>query len=265
MIDQLKRFLKEPAKVTKAAVVCFFAAVLLTAYFLFTLPNDLVYHGGMIDSGRAAGVYAKLFVTIGLAFAFCFAAIYYLQLSKAEIIVYLDKKIEQASGHQSAAGEGAGAQSSFQANAFREAIKKAKATDEKWRVGLQHLCNQLNAGQGALYLVQLEGKKKSFQLKNGFALVLAEGEASPSFELGEGMVGQVGASGKSIYLEELPEGYAARIESGLGAALPKFLFLFSLKKENEVVGVIEVATFTDLSEADRKWAEEAGTILAAIS
>ncbi len=265
MIEPIQQFLKDPAKVTKAAVICFFVAVLFTAYFIYKLPDDLVYQGGMIDSHRASGVYVKLSVIIGLAFAFGYATIHYLQISKKETIVYLDKKTENSSNQQGS-GSGAGyAQGSFNANALRDTIKKAKTVEEKWQQGLNLLCDQLNAGQGALYLIQTKGEKKSLELKSGFALILGEGEKAPSFELGEGLIGQVAASGKSLYLDELPEGFAARIESGLGAALPKFLFILPIKKEHEIVGVIEVAMFTAFAEADRKQALEAGTILAEIS
>jgi hypothetical protein len=121
----------------------------------------------------------------------------------------------------------------------------------------------LNAGQGALYLTTT-GEKKYLELKAGFALVLADNENTPSFEAGEGLIGQVAESGKCVYLDELPEGYATRIESGLGNALPKFLFIIPLKKENEIRGVVEVALFTALTDADQKQALDAGTILAEI-
>jgi hypothetical protein len=263
MIEQLQQFIKDPVKVTRLTIVLFFLAVLLTAYFLFTFPNDLVYQGGMIDSGRATSVYVKLFVVVGLAFAFCFASIHYLQLSKKETIVYLDKKIEDLNqGSREGTSQGQG---TFNANSLRDAINKVKAKEEKWQQGLNKLCDQLNAGQGALYTVSKKGDKKSLNLQSGFALVLAEDEKAPSFEVGEGLIGQVALSGKSLYLDELPEGYAARIESGLGAALPKFLYIFPVKKENEVSGVVEVALFTALSDTDRKQALEAGSILGEIS
>ncbi len=264
MIEQIQQFIKDPAKVTRLAIICFFLAVLLVTYFLFTLKSDLVYQGGMIDSGRATGVFAKLFIVIGLTFAFCYAAIHYLQLSKKETIVYLDKKIEDSSSQGSRTGANQG-QGTFNKNSLREVINKAKTTEEKWQLGLNQLCDQLNAGQGALYTISTKGDKKHLDLKSGFALVLAEDEKAPSFEFGEGLIGQVAASGKSLYLDELPEGYATRIESGLGAALPKFLFIFPLKKENEITGVVEIALFAALSEAERNQADEAGSILAEIS
>ena len=264
MIEQIQEFIKDSAKVTRLAMVCFFLAVLLTTYFLFTLKSDLVYQGGMIDSGRATAVFVRLFIMIGLAFAFCYATIHYLQLSKKETIVYLDKKIEDSSSQGARAGTSQG-QGTFKASLFREAINKVKTKDEKWQQGLNQLCDQLNAGQGALYIISTKGDKKNLDLKSSFALVLAEGEKAPSFELGEGLIGQVAASGKSLYLDELPEGYAARIESGLGASLPKFLFIFPLMKDNEITGAVEVALFSALSEAERKQAAEAGSILAEIS
>jgi hypothetical protein len=262
MIEQLQLFFKDPAKVARLMIICFFATVILSGIFLFTLKNDLVYQGGMIDSGRATIVFVKLFVVIGLAFAFCFAAIRYLQISTKETIVYLDKKIGTATDQQDA--ESDTAEDTLNASSLLQAIGKLKTNDEKFQEGLNHLCRRLNAGQGALYLVHNHGDKKTTDLKSGFAIVLAEGEKNPSFEWGEGLIGQVAASGKSTYLDELPEGYAARIESGLGSALPKFLFVLPIKKENEVKGVIEVALFTALPEQERKKAEEAVTILAEI-
>ena len=259
MIEQIQLFLKDPAKVARAATIGFFIMVAFATWSLVTLPYDLKYQGGMIDTGNATGVYAKLYAVVGLAFAFCYALIYFAQRAKKETIVYLDKKIETGSTQQGT--ESNQSQDTLNTNALRAKIKSG-SKDEKWQHGLSELCSQLKAGQGALYLVN---KDKSLEMKSGFAVVLAEGEGNPSFQWGEGLIGQVAASGKSFYLDELPEGYASRIESGLGSALPKFLFICPVKKENEVIGVIEVATFTNLSETLRKQVQETSTILSEIS
>ena len=262
MIEQIQVFLKDPAKMARAATISFFVMVAVVAWFLFTLPYDLVFQGGMIDSGRATIVYAKLFVVIGLAFGFCYALIFYMQRAKRETIVYLDKKIATTDSQQSSTTGESG--SNINVNTLRQKIQSASA-NEKLQSGLNELCSQLNAGQGALYAIAKKGEDKILDLKCGYALVLAEGESNPSFLWGEGLIGQAAASGKPQYLDEMPEDYALRIESGLGSALPKFLFIFPLKKENETVGVVEVATFTNLSESQRKQVEEAGNILSEIS
>lgn len=262
MIEQIQVFLRDPAKMARAATISFFVMVAVVAWFLFTLPYDLVFYGGMIDSGRATVVYAKLFVVIAVAFGFCYALIFYMQRAKRETIVYLDKKIANAESQQSSASGESG--SGINVNVLRQKIQSA-SPDEKLQSGLNELCNQLNAGQGALYTIIKKGEDKMLDLKCGYALVLSEGEGNPTFLWGEGLIGQVAASGKSLYLDEMPEDYASRIESGLGSALPKFLYIFPLKKENEAIGVVEVATFTHLSESQRKQAEEAGNILSEIS
>jgi len=261
MIEQVQLFFKDPAKVAKAATVGFFVFVAISFWFLATLKNDLVYEGGMIDSNRAGGVIVKLAIMIGIAFGFCYAMIFFTQRAKKETIVYLDKKMASADS-QEGSSEGQSA-TSLNVNAIRQKISAA-SPNEKLQSGLNELCNQLNAGQGALYTVSKKGEDKVLDLTSAYALVLSDGE-QPSFHWGEGLIGQVAASGKVQYLDELPEGYAARIESGLGGALPKFLFIFPIKKENETVGVIEVATFINLPETLRKQATEAGNILSEIS
>lgn len=251
-MEQIQLFFKDPAKVARAATICFFILVALATYFLFTLSRDLVYN---------TGVYAKLFASVGLAIAFCFVIIFFGQRAKQETIVYLDKKIENTTGQQAfTSGQ---SQDLLNLNSLREKIKSG-GKEERWQHGLNELCGQLNGGQGALYIANKKGENKSLDMRSGYAIVLADGEENPSFNWGEGLVGQVATSGKSLYLDELPEGYASRIESGLGSALPKFLFIMAIKKENETVGVVEVATFTDLSEALRRQAEEAAIILSEI-
>jgi len=263
MIEQVQLFLKDPAKITRVSLIGFFVAVAITTYFLFTLRYDLVYEGGMIDSDRAVFVYAKLFVAIGLAFGFCFALIFFAQKTRKETIVYLEKKAENTDTLNSQY-DGSDSHGSFNVNALREKVKTGKSA-EKWQQGLNEICDQLKAGQGVLYTAKQKGDKKTLEFQGGYALVLAEGEKNPSFEWGEGLIGQVATSGSSLYIDELPEGYAAQIESGLGTALPKFLFIFAIKKESEIKGVVEVATFTPLSESLRKQTQEACTILSEIS
>lgn len=264
MIEKLQMFFKDPAKVNQLAIVGFFAAVVLATFYLFRLPHDLVYQGGVMNTGRATLVFTKLYVIIALAFALCYAAVHYTRKSKKEIIVYLDKKLEEKNQQASDNAEKnqAGA---VDVKALKEKITKAKAREEKWQEALNHLCSSLNAGQGALYLARTKGNEKLIELQSSYALVLGEGESSPSFLWGEGLIGQAAASGKSLYLDELPEGYARRIESGLGSALPKFLYIMPLKKENDVVGVVELATFTPLNDSIKKQANEAGIVIAEIS
>jgi methyl-accepting chemotaxis protein len=71
----------------------------------------------------------------------------------------------------------------------------------------------------------------------------------------------VAASGKSVYIDEVPEGYI-NIISGLGTSSPRYLLITPLTKGGDVKGVLEVATFQPLTERKRKQLEEMASMLA---
>lgn len=68
-----------------------------------------------------------------------------------------------------------------------------------------------------------------------------------SFTEGEGLNGQVVKDRKTMHIENIPEGYT-RIVSGLGGHQPKEIAIVPLIKHDEVVGLIEFATFRPLGE-----------------
>jgi methyl-accepting chemotaxis protein len=96
------------------------------------------------------------------------------------------------------------------------------------------------------------------ELKSAFALPIGEHEIK--YEFGEGLIGQVAASGKSIYLDEVPEGYKS-IMSGLGMAVPKYLFITPIKKDNAVKAILEIATFSPIEDAGRITVDEMAKLL----
>ncbi len=255
-MERLLQILKDPHKLSLAAAATFFVGVILSTYFLYTLPHDLIFRGGMTSSGLAAWVYTKAFVVIAITFALGFVAINASLKVKREIIVFKEKS-ESAANQTGTAEEKA---ASIDIQTFTNTIKEAEA-DKVLQLGLSSICHLLQAGQGAFYTIKNTGGKQIAEMKSGFALTIPEGE-TVAFEFGEGLVGQAAASGKSMYLDELPEGYTNAIVSGLGMAAPKYLFVAPVKKENVVKAVMEIATFSPLSETARKQAEEMARILA---
>ena len=255
MIERFLQTIKDPQRLSLLVAVLFFVGILFSFYFLFTLPHDLVFKGGMTTSGLATVVYTKLFIVVGITFLLGVAAINFSNKVKKEIIVFKEKVsdlgVEQATKDEQIF--------TIDLQTFKNSINNEKGA-KALQLGLNSICKLLQAGQGAFYIIQNSGGKKVAELKSSFALQLGE-NGSLQFELGEGLVGQVAASGKSVYLDELPEGYTNFITSGLGMAAPKFLYIAAIKKDNEVKAVIEVATFTHLNEAARKQSEELATLL----
>ena len=103
---------------------------------------------------------------------------------------------------------------------------------------------------GAFYLAEPDAA-------GGIELVLAAayGLGSDSFDrerfaVGEGLVGQAAFERKTIALTELPPGYI-EIGSGLGAAPAAGLLVMPVLFEDQVLGVIELASLRPFSEVNR--------------
>jgi methyl-accepting chemotaxis protein len=111
-----------------------------------------------------------------------------------------------------------------------------------------------------LYRIAEEDGKRFAELKSGYALNLAESSVI-RFEFGEGLIGQAAASGNTLYVDDVPEGYI-KIVSGLGSASPKFLLITALKKTGQVQGILEIASFSPINEDQRKFVEEAAQLIA---
>ena len=75
------------------------------------------------------------------------------------------------------------------------------------------------------------------------------------YRLGQSLIGQVARSKRSIVVENLPEGYVT-ISSGLGEAPPANLAIVPILFEDQVLGVIELASFTAFSPVQTDFLEQ---------
>jgi methyl-accepting chemotaxis protein len=128
---------------------------------------------------------------------------------------------------------------------------------------IQNLVRYLNAGVGALFLTDTENEN---QLKMAAVFAFDRKKyVDRSFRLGEGLVGTCAIEKQRIFLTEVPENYI-QITSGLGNSKPRSLLLIPLKLENEVLGVIEIASLKILEEHEINFVETIGeSIASAIS
>jgi hypothetical protein len=257
MIERFSQIVKDPGKLSRLITLFFFVGILVTGYVLFTLPQQMMWSQAIhiLDMDMARGIFVKPGVILVITFALGVAAISTALKAKKETIVYLEKKKDSSGSSQS--GSGSESTDSTDVASFRLLIQNTNVQSEIIQKGLNAICKQVEAGQGALYLTN---DNRQAELKSGFALQMAESQ-SIRFEFGEGLIGQAASSGQNLYLDEVPEGYI-KIISGLGTASPRYVFIIALKKENVVKGVIEIATFTALKESTRKQLDEMAQILA---
>ena len=73
--------------------------------------------------------------------------------------------------------------------------------------------------------------------------------------MGDGLAGQAWQEQATIYLTEVPDGYV-EITSGLGKANPNSILIVPLKLNDEVFGVIELASFNDFQPFEIEFVEK---------
>lgn len=107
---------------------------------------------------------------------------------------------------------------------------------------ISRLVKYVKAVQGGFYILEdNDGENKHFLLTASYAYERRK-FADKRLEWGEGLVGACALEKETIHLKKVPEGYL-HITSGLGDATPDNLLIIPLKVNDEVHGVIEVASF----------------------
>jgi hypothetical protein len=120
-------------------------------------------------------------------------------------------------------------------------------------------CKELEASQAALYAATTHDDKRVIRLVSGYALSLPESQTLV-YEFGEGLAGQVAKEGKSISISNVPQGYIT-VLSGLGSASPNALAIVPVQSADQVVGVLEIASFRPFSRSDENYLQAlAGTL-----
>jgi len=127
---------------------------------------------------------------------------------------------------------------------------------------LSNLVNYIDANQAGLFIFSEEddlhqelelisfygyGKKKYLQKK---------------IQVGDGLIGTCALERTTIYLTEIPQNYI-EVTSGLGQANPNALLIVPLILENELLGVIEIASFKKFSPAKISFVEKLASNISA--
>jgi len=137
-----------------------------------------------------------------------------------------------------------------------------ESEQKKMEKVLWKVANDLEAVQGAIFLTkQKDAEMKKIELLAGYAYYLPESKVL-TYEFGEGLAGQVAKDGRLVNISSIPEGYISVI-SGLGNSSPTNLILVPIKNEQEeVLGVIEIASFRGFDQKDELFLKEVALLLA---
>lgn len=145
---------------------------------------------------------------------------------------------------------------------FGEILRRDNSNIEQFSFNLiQYLVVSLDANQGGVFLLNEENKEDIYvELISSLAFDKRKFNQK-RIELGEGLVGRVILEKKYIYMKLVPEDYI-NITSGLGQANPRNIVLVPLILNNEVYGVIEVASFTEFKKHQLEFINKAAESIA---
>ncbi|MBL6449826.1 PAS domain-containing protein [Fulvivirga sp. 29W222] len=127
---------------------------------------------------------------------------------------------------------------------------------------IEKLVSYMKANQGGIFILNNDDNTDDTYLE----LTACRAYERKKFmekrvEVGQGLVGQAAIEKETIYMLDIPEGYL-NITSGLGLATPNSLLIVPLKSNEEVVGVIEMASFEEFSPTDIEFLEKVGESIA---
>lgn len=244
------RLLKNHYKVSLTLATFFVLGMAASLFAIYSLPANLFLADGYQPE------FANVYLVIALTFLLGALGLVLALRYKKEIVVFRDRTIEAATKKQ----ETEHGKTTISLDGVIAGLEQAKTTKQILEAGLSTICKQIEAGQGAIYTTTEKDGKRLVELQGGYALSIGE-STTISYEFGEGLIGQSATNGQSLYVDDVPEGYV-KIVSGLGSASPKYLLIVPLKHNGQVSGVLEIASFTPISEDQRKFTEEAAEIMA---
>lgn len=139
---------------------------------------------------------------------------------------------------------------------FGEILRKnnndlAKLSDEI----IANLVKYLSANQGGLFIIDESDSEDQFMTLFSCYAWDKKKYLDEKILKGEGLAGQVWQEMDTVYLTDVPNDYI-KITSGLGDANPRSILIVPLKVNDQIFGVVEIASFNDFSENEVEFVEK---------
>ncbi len=120
---------------------------------------------------------------------------------------------------------------------------------------IRGLIKYSDLNQGGLFLLSDKGEDSNLHLASCYAYDRKK-FLTKEVSIGNGLVGQCFLERHPIYMTNVPKDYI-EITSGLGGATPRCIYIVPVKTEDEIVGVIELASFKELEDHQKEFFQKA--------
>lgn len=138
---------------------------------------------------------------------------------------------------------------------FNEILRQSAGDIDALTLSIvRNITKFLKANQAGLFLIN-DTKKEDIHLELIATYAYDhERKKQKKIYLGEGLVGMCAVEKSTVYLEDIPHGYLS-ITSGLGGSSPRSLLIVPLKLEEEIFGVMEIASFNKFRKHEIEFVE----------
>lgn len=119
---------------------------------------------------------------------------------------------------------------------------------------IRNLVQYMGANQGGLYIID-DTEDEPFMTLTACYAWDKKKYVDQKIYRGEGLAGQVWQEMDTVYLTDVPDNYV-KITSGLGDANPKSILIVPLKVNEEIYGVVEIASFKNFDEYEIEFVEK---------
>ncbi len=145
---------------------------------------------------------------------------------------------------------------------FNDILRQSSGNiQELSAIVIRELVHFLKANQGGVFVQNKDDKEIVLDLVAAYAYG-QDKKRIKRIALGEGLVGTAAVEKETIYMTDIPENYIT-ITSGLGGSKPRSLLIVPMKVEDEIFGIIEIASFNEFNSNEVEFAEKVSENIAA--
>ncbi|MFN8257155.1 MAG: GAF domain-containing protein [Bacteroidales bacterium] len=145
---------------------------------------------------------------------------------------------------------------------FGEMLRESKdSLEELTNQILTRLVRYLDASVGGLFIINDDNKEDTYLELIAYYAYDRRKYVEKRIEIGQTLVGQCVLENETIFMTEIPKDYI-HISSGMGNDDPKSLLIVPLKLNQEVYGVVELASFNTFESYQIEFVEKIGESIA---